>query len=105
MVAKTKKQKSGGRKNQNARVRATKIHARKIQPARGAVIKVPNPAEEPPKVAPKAENGFHKPGENEIPAIIAKPVEEHVAPVERERSSYDGDTAIKLYLREIGQVK
>jgi RNA polymerase primary sigma factor len=27
------------------------------------------------------------------------------APHERERSSYDGDTAIKLYLREIGQVK
>ena len=31
--------------------------------------------------------------------------EEHPAPRERERSSYDGDTAIKLYLREIGQVK
>lgn len=28
-----------------------------------------------------------------------------VAPEIRERSSYDGDTAIKLYLREIGQVK
>jgi len=28
-----------------------------------------------------------------------------VAPRARERSSYDGDTAIKLYLREIGQVK
>ena len=27
------------------------------------------------------------------------------APVERERQSYDGDSAIKLYLREIGQVK
>lgn len=27
------------------------------------------------------------------------------AEVERERGSYDGDTAIKLYLREIGQVK
>src|SRR5689334_5772465 len=27
------------------------------------------------------------------------------APATRERSSYDGDTAIKLYLREIGQVK
>ncbi|MEW6157456.1 MAG: sigma-70 family RNA polymerase sigma factor [Verrucomicrobiota bacterium] len=27
------------------------------------------------------------------------------APEPRERSSYDGDTAIKLYLREIGQVK
>jgi RNA polymerase primary sigma factor len=26
-------------------------------------------------------------------------------PAERERSAYDGDTAIKLYLREIGQVK
>src|SRR3954470_2023900 len=26
-------------------------------------------------------------------------------PVQRERSGYDGDTAIKLYLREIGQVK
>src|SRR3972149_7050013 len=26
-------------------------------------------------------------------------------PTERERGSYDGDTAIKLYLREIGQVK
>ncbi len=31
---------------------------------------------------------------------------EDLAPfVERERTSYDGDTAIKLYLREIGQVK
>src|ERR1044071_4369286 len=28
-----------------------------------------------------------------------------VTMVIRERSSYDGDTAIKLYLREIGQVK
>jgi RNA polymerase primary sigma factor len=27
------------------------------------------------------------------------------APTERERGGYDGDTAIKLYLREIGQVK
>jgi RNA polymerase primary sigma factor len=32
------------------------------------------------------------------------PVNESVAP-QRERTSYDGDTAIKLYLREIGQVK
>ncbi len=31
--------------------------------------------------------------------------EEHPEPRGRERSSYDGDTAIKLYLREIGQVK
>ncbi len=32
------------------------------------------------------------------------PVNEPVAP-QRERTTYDGDTAIKLYLREIGQVK
>ena len=38
-------------------------------------------------------------------ATVARP-EEIVATVAiRERSSYDGDTAIKLYLREIGQVK
>jgi RNA polymerase primary sigma factor len=45
------------------------------------------------------------PKEAEIPAggPPADP-EETLAP-ERERSSYDGDTAIKLYLREIGQVK
>jgi len=31
--------------------------------------------------------------------------QEVVIPIPRERGSYDGDTAIKLYLREIGQVK
>jgi RNA polymerase primary sigma factor len=43
-----------------------------------------------------------------IPAVEAKEragAEEAVAPRARERSAYDGDTAIKLYLREIGQVK
>ena len=33
------------------------------------------------------------------------PVVEHPPQPDRERPSYDGDTAIKLYLREIGQVK
>ncbi len=37
-------------------------------------------------------------------APVTKP-EEHPPTPERERASYDGDTAIKLYLREIGQVK
>jgi len=44
----------------------------------------------------------------EVAASGAAHVTEHEelsAPHERERSSYDGDTAIKLYLREIGQVK
>jgi RNA polymerase primary sigma factor len=39
----------------------------------------------------------------ELERATALPAEE--APRERERSTYDGDTAIKLYLREIGQVK
>src|SRR6185312_5173665 len=101
MVAKAKNQKSGGRKH-SASVRATKVHARKLQPARGASMKSAAPAKED---AEKAQNGFHKPGEFEPAAIVPKAVEEHAAPIERERTSYDGDTAIKLYLREIGQVK
>lgn len=32
-------------------------------------------------------------------------VSDHIEPKSRERGGYDGDTAIKLYLREIGQVK
>jgi len=36
---------------------------------------------------------------------IERPREEDYPPVpDRERAPYDGDTAIKLYLREIGQV-
>ena len=47
-----------------------------------------------------------KPEEVEVAATIAAPVvEDAIVPRERERTSYDGDTAIKLYLREIGQVK
>jgi RNA polymerase primary sigma factor len=99
MVAKAKNHKSGGRKTHSPRVRATKVHARKLQPARSAPVKPPEPA----SVTEKSENGFHKPGEIDLPAMIPK--EEPVAHTERERTSYDGDTAIKLYLREIGQVK
>jgi RNA polymerase primary sigma factor len=43
-----------------------------------------------------------KSAEPMTPAIVPRDIA--VTP-ERERSSYDGDTAIKLYLREIGQVK
>ena len=38
--------------------------------------------------------------------VTIPPDSELIAPlIERERSAYDGDSAIKLYLREIGQVK
>jgi RNA polymerase primary sigma factor len=100
MVAKAKNHKSG-RKNHSSSVRATKVHARKLQPAHGPSIKPAEPAKKADNH--KSENGFHKPGDSELPAMIPK--DEPVVHVERERTSYDGDTAIKLYLREIGQVK
>ncbi len=37
--------------------------------------------------------------------LVPRDPEASAPPPERERSRYDGDTAIKLYLREIGQVK
>jgi RNA polymerase primary sigma factor len=62
------------------------------------------------KQAPKAQEPVKaeavKPEEPDVTAIAAAAATEELLPVrERERSSYDGDTAIKLYLREIGQVK
>jgi RNA polymerase primary sigma factor len=52
------------------------------------------------KISPTA------PGPYVIPEpAVPKPVEGDTTMIARERSSYDGDTAIKLYLREIGQVK
>src|SRR5882724_1797062 len=105
MVAKAKSHKSAGRKKPEARVRATKVHQRKLQPARGTALKNGSTVKGPADSSPTAQNGFHKLGDAETPAIIAKPVvEEQPVLQERERSSYDGDSAIKLYLREIGQV-
>jgi RNA polymerase primary sigma factor len=110
MVAKAKSHKSGSRKNQRPRVRANRVPPPKLQPARAASLKkgrsTKEAADNSPKDNPRQENGFAKPGEVETPAIVAKPAaEENPTPAGRERSSYDGDTAIKLYLREIGQVK
>ena len=81
MAAKTQKRKAARSKRRAPRplaaVRRAKVSAPKpVAPA------VPAPA--PPKPA----------GEGDTTAFI-----------QRESSTYDGDTAIKLYLREIGQVK
>src|SRR3989454_1178421 len=48
-----------------------------------------------------------KSDEVEAPTAVteAEPDDHAAEPRARERSAYDGDTAIKLYLREIGQVK
>jgi RNA polymerase primary sigma factor len=83
----------------------------RLTPARRAAVPAP--------VAVAAQVGDEderKPGDlaneeealkTERPEEVAVPAgaEEVAEPRARKRSSYDGDTAIKLYLREIGQVK
>ena len=56
---------------------------------------------------PASDTAFLKKGNSELDTSFFKKSDSTgtaTAP-ERERASYDGDTAIKLYLREIGQVK
>lgn len=56
-----------------------------------------------PKAKPESPRAHAPPPDTDL---LKKPKRETDGPpVERERSAYDGDTAIKLYLREIGQVK
>jgi RNA polymerase primary sigma factor len=62
--------------------------------------------EEPkPEELAKEEEALKAEEAEEAAATAASETEEPAAQRGRERSSYDGDTAIKLYLREIGQVK
>ena len=42
---------------------------------------------------------------DQAPAAAKSETDVHIPVVGKDRSTYDGDTAIKLYLREIGQVK
>jgi len=89
MAAKNKRQPKVRRNGSPAGRKANPTRTRRA-PAARAQKSLPNP---------KAASADTTPAENIRPA-------EDLAPfVERERTSYDGDTAIKLYLREIGQVK
>ncbi|HWF19132.1 MAG TPA: sigma-70 family RNA polymerase sigma factor [Verrucomicrobiae bacterium] len=76
--------------NGKNRLHTSKTKAPRFSPVKAAVAPAPSP--------PKAE-AFAAPLELDLRPEPASPL------VERERSSYDGDTAIKLYLREIGQVR
>src|SRR5689334_10169825 len=79
------------RKKKNGKSRAPQRHVRVASrlPKPKALATAVSAKEQPPAPAVETVDAAH-----ELPA-----------PIERERSSYDGDTAIKLYLREIGQVK
>jgi RNA polymerase primary sigma factor len=54
--------------------------------------------------APATAKVAAEPAEN-APAAPVPPAVNELAPLPRDRGSYDGDSAFKLYLREIGQVK
>ncbi len=56
---------------------------------------------------PSTDTAFLKKSKSEVDTSLIKKLDAPVTAAlpERERTSYDGDTAIKLYLREIGQVK
>ena len=56
-----------------------------------------------PETAPAFKTAEASANEKPKPEVVVE--EAPPPPVERERGAYDGETAIKLYLREIGQVK
>ncbi len=60
------------------------------------------PVKAAPESAPVLKTPEVSSDEKPKPEVV---VEEAPPPFERERGAYDGETAIKLYLREIGQVK
>jgi RNA polymerase primary sigma factor len=93
MAAKTRRPKAV-RGTKSRRNRAASPARRQRAPAATTPVTTPQPAVE--LLA----------AEETVVDLAAKPGEPPAPPLrERERAAYDGDTAIKLYLREIGQVK
>jgi RNA polymerase primary sigma factor len=107
MVAQAKRRKKPLRKK---RLQAARRPTRKA-PKRPALEAAPAPAPAPDlevdEVEPAPEELAKEPEvkPEELEEVVSPAVEGEEPPRGRERSSYDGDTAIKLYLREIGQVK
>ena len=101
MVAKTKNHKPVDRKTARLGERLSRVRSRRLRPARAGL---PRALAKNKQGRASAEPTAASAGAEVPVPMVAAEVEETHAP-ERERSSYDGDTAIKLYLREIGQVK
>jgi RNA polymerase primary sigma factor len=104
MVVQAKRRSKAGAKPR--RGAAPRRPAREIAPPPAPAAppedEIPSEEEEPkPEDLAKEEEALKA---DQQPAPEPEP-EEPAAGRARERSSYDGDTAIKLYLREIGQVK
>jgi RNA polymerase primary sigma factor len=94
------------KRSQPRRTRAAAVHRSAKSAPRPAARKETLSKQKPEPAAPvPAETPAITPEEIPIPAIIAQAAPEEPAPRSRERGAYDSDTAIKLYLREIGLVK
>src|SRR5262245_31073984 len=115
MVANVKHQKSGRRKPV---ARSFRRRSGRHLPRNRAAAPEEAPALsaiQPPGISAPEDNAREddEPKEEDLAkeeaALKAEPIEENTPEEEasprKERTSYDGDTAIKLYLREIGQVK
>jgi RNA polymerase primary sigma factor len=108
MLSKVKHRKPADRKNRRGIARIARGRANR--PRRGKAL----PEKESSKDGEKALKLEVLPDEDKdlaLPALVAEPPaaagakSDEVSIHGRERLSYDGDTAIKLYLREIGLVK
>jgi RNA polymerase primary sigma factor len=106
MVAHIKRHEVKRRKQRRPSRPAPAPKVRSLSKRRPAKTQEPAPEDLEPKLAELAKEEPTKP--DEVEAAVTAPEHEaegQPAPRDRERGSYDGDTAIKLYLREIGQVK
>jgi RNA polymerase primary sigma factor len=95
MAAKTRKQKATKPRRRATRALAAKPRRVSRQRTRSVALRKPSTAPTEPV----------KPTAPEITTPREAGVSDVPPPSERDRPSYDGDTAIKLYLREIGLVK
>src|SRR5262245_7918899 len=103
MAAKAKPRKSARRKTALPRAEAVRARAPKLASARPGRTKEFSRGPAAP-ATPTAPSGKEFPEPNGAKSPPAAHEHEETVSI-RERTSYDGDTAIKLYLREIGQVK
>jgi RNA polymerase primary sigma factor len=107
MAAKANNRKPVRRSHRRMPPRASRLGPARLIPGRGAAVKAAAKRTEPGAARTEV------PARKDLapPAAAAENLRvreaetrEPIIP-DRERSSYDGDTAIKLYLREIGQVR
>lgn len=101
MAVRTQPKKTLSRRHSKGKTARRKIVS--IVPSHRRAHKKPRLAKKPRLHKEPAQHHEPAPRQVELPEPPAIP--RQPPPPERERTSYDGDTAIKLYLREIGQVK